>query len=298
MTLGQLSSFLPNISKAKVAATDVFDILDRRSLVDYASMEGVKPSQDSLRGEIAFRRTRFCYPSRPSIRVLDDVDIRVEPGQTVALVGSSGSGKSTCMSLLERFYDVDAGDMLAVDAVNVVDWNLAELRRQFGLVSQEPALFSRSILENITYGKPGASQTEVEQAARLANVHEFIQSLPGGYNTQIGERGTLLSGGHKQRIAIARAMVRNPNILLLDEATSALDTESETLVQEALDKARKGRSCLVIAHRLSTIRDADVIYVLQDGRVVEKGTHEELFCIESGIYKSLVIKQTLSTSSL
>ncbi|KRT86625.1 AAA protein, partial [Oryctes borbonicus] len=205
----------------------------------------------------------------------------------IALVGSSGCGKSTVIQLLERFYDTKDG-AVHVDGTAIKEMAMADLRSHLGIVSQEPNLFDRTVGENIAYGDNSriVTQGEIEEAAKQANIHNFIVSLPLGYNTSLGERGTQLSGGQKQRVAIARALVRNPEVLLLDEATSALDTESEKVVQEALDKAKSGRTCITIAHRLSTIQDADVIYVINEGVVIEAGTHSELVN-SRGLYHSL-----------
>ena len=214
--------------------------------------------------------------------------------QTVALVGESGSGKSTVIALLERFYDPDSGSIF-LDGIDLQILNVSWLRQQVGLVSQEPVLFNDTIRANIAYGRQGeASEEEIIAAAEAANAHEYISALPDGYNTIVGERGIQLSGGQKQRVAIARAIIKNPKVLLLDEATSALDVESERVVQEALDNVVIGRTTVVVAHRLSTIRGADIITVLKNGTVVEKGSHGDLMQIKDGIYASLV---ELSSSS-
>ena len=214
--------------------------------------------------------------------------------QTVALVGESGSGKSTVIALLERFYDPDSGSIF-LDDIDLQTLNVSWLRQQVGLVSQEPVLFNDTIRANIAYGRQGeASEEEIIAAAEAANAHEYISALPDGYNTLVGERGIQLSGGQKQRVAIARAIIKNPKVLLLDEATSALDVESERVVQEALDNVVIGRTTVVVAHRLSTIRGADIITVLKNGTVVEKGSHGDLMQIKDGIYASLV---ELSSSS-
>lgn len=233
----------------------------------------------------------FNYPNRPSVKILQGLNLKVEKGQTLALVGSSGCGKSTVIQLLERFYDPLNGEML-FDGKNIKELNIKWLRAQIGIVSQEPILFDCTIGENIAYGDNSrhVSHEEIVNAAKEANIHSFIDSLPDKYNTRVGDKGTQLSGGQKQRIAIARALVRQPQILLLDEATSALDTESEKIVQEALDKAREGRTCIVIAHRLSTIQNADKIAVIQNGKVVEQGTHQQLLALK-GVYYSLVNAQ-------
>jgi len=232
---------------------------------------------------------KFCYPTRPDTVILNDFMLDVESGKATALVGASGSGKSTVIQLIERFYDVGSG-ILSIDGVEIKDFDLNWLREQIGLVSQEPILFSCSIEENIRYGKEDASDDEVVAAARAANAHDFIQSFPKGYKTLVGERGTQLSGGQKQRVAIARAVLKNPKILLLDEATSALDTESERLVQDALDKLMQHRTSIIIAHRLSTIQNCDKIVVINKGNVVEQGSHDELLRLNAA-YAHLVSRQ-------
>ncbi|KAM9308064.1 ATP-dependent translocase ABCB1-like [Gastrophryne carolinensis] len=289
MAMGQTSSFAPDYAKAKVSAAHIFSLLEREPLIDSYSAAGHKPSH--CNGNIMFRGIHFNYPSRPDVAVLRGLDISVGKGETLALVGSSGCGKSTTVQLLERFYDPQSGEV-SIDGSDVRSVNIQWLRAQMGIVSQEPMLFDCSIAENIAYGDNSrtVTQEEIEQAAKEANIQSFIQSLPDKYNTSVGDKGTQMSGGQKQRIAIARALVRQPKILLLDEATSALDTESEKVVQEALDKAREGRTCIVIAHRLSTIQNADKIAVIQNGRVVEQGTHQQLLQMK-GAYYSLVTLQ-------
>ncbi|GMR48618.1 hypothetical protein PMAYCL1PPCAC_18813, partial [Pristionchus mayeri] len=267
-TLGLATSYIPEYMKAKLAGGIVFNMLDDEPKIDNLTQEGKRAT---LNGNITFKNVRFCYPERPQIKVLQGLNLEIKRGQTVALVGASGCGKSTTIQLIERFYDADSGHVM-LDDNDIRDLNPHHTRSQIALVSQEPTLFDCSIRENIIYGiEENVEQERVERAAKLANVHDFIASLPYGYDTNVGERGTQLSGGQKQRIAIARALVRNPKILLLDEATSALDTESEKMVQEALDQAREGRTCLVIAHRLSSIVNSDVIAVVQKGVIVEKG---------------------------
>lgn len=212
----------------------------------------------------------------------------IPSGKNVALVGQSGSGKSTVIALLERFYDPDFGT-ISLDGVEIKNLNISWLRDQMGLVSQEPVLFNDTIRANIAYGKQGeVTEEEIIAVAKAANAHEFISSLPQGYNTTVGERGTQLSGGQKQRVAIARAILKDPRILLLDEATSALDTESERIVQEALDQVTVSRTTIVVAHRLSTIKGAHMIAVIKDGSIAEKGKHESLMGIKGGVYASLV----------
>ncbi|XP_034677879.1 putative multidrug resistance protein [Vitis riparia] len=269
-------SALPNltsISEATAAATRIFEMIDRVPALDSEDRKGKALAY--VRGEIEFKDIHFSYPSRPDSPILQGFDLRVRAGKTVGLVGGSGSGKSTVISLLERFYDPTKGEIL-LDGYKVNRLNLKWLRSQMGLVNQEPVLFATSIKENILFGKEGASMELVVSAATAANAHDFITKLPDGYETQVGQFGVQLSGGQRQRIAIARALIRDPKILLLDEATSALDTESERIVQDALDQALVGKTTIVVAHRLSTIRMASMIVVLQNGRVVEKGSHDEL----------------------
>ncbi|CAI0469183.1 unnamed protein product [Linum tenue] len=274
LALGQAAPSMSAFAKARVAAAKIFRIIDHKPAVNRNSESGVE--LDSVTGLVELKNVDFSYPSRPDVRILNNFSLTVPAGKTIALVGSSGSGKSTVVSLIERFYDPESGQVL-LDGHDIKTLKLRWLRQQIGLVSQEPALFATSIRENILLGRPDADQVEVEEAARVANAHSFIIKLPDGFDTQVGERGLQLSGGQKQRIAIARAMLKNPAILLLDEATSALDSESEKLVQEALDRFMIGRTTLVIAHRLSTIRKADLVAVLQQGSVTEIGTHDELF---------------------
>jgi ATP-binding cassette, subfamily B, bacterial len=238
---------------------------------------------------LQFEDITFHYPSRPAQAALSGFSLDVKPGQTVALVGPSGAGKSTVFGLLLRYYDPASG-VIALDGVPIHQLNLHELRSRIGIVPQDPVIFSSSALENIRYGKPGASDDEVRAAAHAAFADEFIAQLPEGYNTFLGERGVRLSGGQRQRIAIARAMLKNPPLLLLDEATSALDAQSERMVQAALESAMKDRTTLVIAHRLATVQQADVIVVLDHGRLVEQGTHAQLVA-QGGVYAGLAALQ-------
>ncbi|CAB3985499.1 Multidrug resistance 1 [Paramuricea clavata] len=293
VVVGQQSSFTPDYAKAKIAAQKVFTLINYVPSIDNQSEDGMKP-QEKCKGEIKLNQVGFRYPTRRRIKVLRNLNITVKPGQTIALVGTSGCGKSTTVSLVERFYDVINGSV-TMDAHNVKDLNIKWLRHQIGIVSQEPVLFDMTIRENIAYGDTTreVSDKEIEQAARSANIHQFIASLPKGYDTMAGDKGTLISGGQKQRVAIARALIRNPKVLLLDEATSALDTESEKVVQQALDNASVGRTTLVIAHRLSTIQHADCIVVIRRGRAVERGTHEQLLAMK-GIYYALHKVQSMS----
>ncbi|XP_032108925.1 phosphatidylcholine translocator ABCB4 isoform X4 [Sapajus apella] len=289
VALGHASSFAPDYAKAKLSAAHLFMLFERQPLIDSYSEEGLKP--DKFEGNITFSEVMFNYPTRPNVPVLQGLSLEVKKGQTLALVGSSGCGKSTVVQLLERFYDPLAGTVF-LDGQEAKKLNVQWLRAQLGIVSQEPILFDCSIAENIAYGDNSrvASQDEIVSAAKAANIHHFIETLPHKYKTRVGDKGTQLSGGQKQRIAIARALIRQPQILLLDEATSALDTESEKVVQEALDKAREGRTCIVIAHRLSTIQNADLIVVFQNGRIKEHGTHQQLLA-QKGIYFSMVSVQ-------
>mmetsp|Transcript_6267 Transcript_6267/g.9456 ORF Transcript_6267/g.9456 Transcript_6267/m.9456 type:complete len:716 (-) Transcript_6267:41-2188(-) len=281
-----LISIFPQFMEAIGASGRIFELLDRVPRVNYDG--GIIPPH-GIEGRVTFDNVHFHYPSRPDAEVLDGVSCDVVPGKTMAIVGPSGSGKSTSISLVSRFYDVDKGRVM-IDGVDIKTYDPQWLRMQIGLVSQEPVLFAMSIEDNIMYGSKICTHARVEQAARLANAHDFIQALPQGYDAQCGERGVMLSGGQKQRIAIARALLKDPKILLLDEATSALDSENEKLVQEALDRLMVGRTSVVVAHRLSTIVDSDQIVVLQNGRIVERGTHTELIQL-NGVYKRLGRRQ-------
>jgi ATP-binding cassette subfamily B protein len=239
-----------------------------------------------LAGEVAFENVSFAYPSRKVVTVLRHLSLTAKAGQRIALVGPSGAGKSTIVSLLLRFYDPDSGRVL-VDGRDSRDFPLRELREQMAMVPQDVLLFGGTVADNIAYGRPGAGKAEIEEAARKANAHDFIVRFPEGYETVVGERGVKLSGGERQRLAIARAILRNPAILILDEATSSLDSKSESLVQQALDGLMQGRTSLIIAHRLATVRQADRIYVIKEGEVLEAGTHEELLAQPGGLYRTL-----------
>ncbi|GMS98347.1 hypothetical protein PENTCL1PPCAC_20522, partial [Pristionchus entomophagus] len=290
--VGNISSFIPDVVKSRLAGSLMFHLIEHETEIDSLSEDGIKKD---LTGEISLRNLHFTYPTRRNLKVLRGMTLDIKPGQTVALVGHSGCGKSTVMGLLERFYNQSRGIIL-LDNENIRNLNIRALREQVCIVSQEPTLFDDTISENITYGLDrSVTYQEISNAAKMANIHEFILGLPLGYDTQCGEKGTQLSGGQKQRIAIARALVRNPKVLLLDEATSALDTQSEQVVQEALEKARKGRTCLVIAHRLSTIQNSDVIAIVSDGKIVDQGTHDSLLST-SAIYKKLCESQKLVES--
>ncbi|KAJ8405347.1 hypothetical protein AAFF_G00318200 [Aldrovandia affinis] len=282
--LGRASSYTPDYAKAKISAARFFELLDRKPKINIYTEEGEKWSD--FKGDVEFIDCNFTYPTRPDIQVLNGLTVSVKPGQTLAFVGSSGCGKSTSVQLLERFYDPDQGRVL-IDGHDSTKINVPFLRSKIGIVSQEPILFDCSIAENIKYGDNlrEVSMNDVIVAAKKAQLHDFVMSLPEGYDSNVGAQGSQLSRGQKQRIAIARAIIRDPTILLLDEATSALDTESEKTVQEALDKAREGRTCIVIAHRLSTIQNSDIIAVMSQGFVIEKGPHDELMTLKGAYYK-------------
>ena len=260
---GSVFSFVPDISLAKSAASDIIRLLDSTPEIDATSPQGDIPKD--VKGRIRFESVHFRYPTRPGVRVLRGLNLTVDPGTYVALVGASGCGKSTMIQLIERFYDPLAGTVY-LDEQPITKYNVSEYRKSIALVSQEPTLYAGTVRFNILLGatKPAeeVTQNEIEDACRSANILEFIQSLPDGFDTQVGGKGSQLSGGQKQRIAIARALLRNPKVLLLDEATSALDSNSEKVVQEALDQAAKGRTTIAIAHRLSTIQNADCMYVI------------------------------------
>ncbi|PWA86223.1 ABC transporter family protein [Artemisia annua] len=285
ISLGSALSNVKYLSDAMAASQRIREVIKRVPEIDSDNIDG--EILQGVLGEVEFKGVNFAYPSRPETVILKDFNLKVPAGKTVALVGGSGSGKSTMIALLQRFYDTQGGK-ISVDGVRIDKLQLKWLRSQMGLVSQEPALFATTIKENILFGKEDATMEDVIEAAKASNAHNFISQLPQAYDTQVGERGVQMSGGQKQRIAIARAIIKSPRILLLDEATSALDTESERVVQEALDQAAVGRTTIVIAHRLSTIRNADVIVVVQYGQVVESGSHDDLIQLEDGFYTSLV----------
>ncbi|CAL2226488.1 unnamed protein product [Prunus armeniaca] len=287
-------SLAPNLGKVKSSAASIFAILDRKSKIDSSDESGT--TIENVKGEIELRHVSFKYPTRPDVPIFQDLCLTIHHGKTVGLVGESGSGKSTVVSLLQRFYDPDSGH-ITLDGVEIQKLQLKWLRQQMGLVSQEPVLFNDTIRANIAYGKEGnAPEAEIIAAAELANAHKFISSLQQGYDTIVGERGIQLSGGQKQRVAIARAIMKAPKILLLDEATSALDAESERVVQDALDRIMVDRTTIVVAHRLSTIKSADVIAVVKNGVIAEKGKHETLIGIKDGIYASLVALHASASS--
>ncbi|KAI8086524.1 P-loop containing nucleoside triphosphate hydrolase protein [Halteromyces radiatus] len=290
IALLQLPPNISAVSSAAGAAYKIFATIDRVPEIDSDSKEGL--TLEKVHGDIEFRDIKFVYPTRPDITILKKLNLKIHPGMTVAFVGPSGSGKSTSISLLQRFYDPIEGQVL-LDGKDLKDYNVAWLRRQIGVVSQEPVLFNMSIKQNLMMGATReVTHDEMVEACKKANCHLFITQLPQGYDTMIGGTG-LLSGGQKQRIAIARAILKNPSILLLDEATSALDTQSERLVQKALDAASADRTTIVIAHRLSTIRNADLIVVMDQGDLVEQGTHNELLA-QGGVYAELVKKQEIA----
>uniref|UniRef100_A0A672M1Q6 ATP-binding cassette sub-family B member 5 n=1 Tax=Sinocyclocheilus grahami TaxID=75366 RepID=A0A672M1Q6_SINGR len=286
-SLGQGAPNLESIAKARGAAYEVYKTIDMPRPIDSSSNEGHKP--DHVKGDIEFKNIHFSYPSRKDVKILQGMSLKIPHGKTIALVGASGCGKSTTIQLLQRFYDPGSGEV-TLDGHDIRSLNVCWLRENMGIVSQEPVLFGTTIAENIRYGREDATDEDIERAIKEANAYDFISKLPDKLNTMVGERGAQLSGGQKQRIAIARALVKNPKILLLDEATSALDTQSESIVQAALDKARAGRTTIVIAHRLSTIRSADIIAGFSEGKVVEQGTHRELMA-KKGVYYSLVMQQ-------
>jgi ABC transporter fused permease/ATP-binding protein len=286
--LGDLAGVWAGLQRAAGATDRLFAVID--TVPDIRDPADPKPLPPG-KGAVRFDHVSFAYPSRAQ-PVLTDVDLDIKPGEVIALVGPSGAGKSTILSLLYRFYDVDAGRVL-VEGVDVRELSLAELRRSLAIVAQEPVLFSGTIRDNIAYGREGATHAEIEAAARDAYAHDFITGFPDGYDTMIGERGTKVSGGQKQRIALARALIANPRVLILDEATSNLDAESEAAVQAALARIMEGRTTIIVAHRLSTVRDADRIVVIDGTRVVEQGGHDELM-ERRGTYRRLVEHQLIA----
>jgi ABC-type multidrug transport system fused ATPase/permease subunit len=283
-TIGGLAGVFTDIQKFIGATEELFDIFGEEE----ENVTEVKkvPEKDIIKGRIVFRNLSFRYPSRPDEEVLSNINLTIPEDQMVAIVGSSGAGKSTIASLILRLHDPTSGEIL-FDNRNSTDFSLSTLRNQIALVPQDVFLFGGSIRENISYGRPTATDDDILDAATKANAMEFIDRFPEKLNTIVGERGTQLSGGQRQRIAIARAVLKNPRILILDEATSSLDSESERLVQDALEKLMVGRTSIVIAHRLSTIRKADQILVIDNGKIVETGTHDELIHLENGIYRNL-----------
>ncbi|KAJ4799912.1 ABC transporter B family member 2 [Rhynchospora pubera] len=283
LAMGETLALAPDIIKGNQMAASVFEVLDRKTEVMADSGEEV----NRVDGVIELRGVEFRYPARPEVAIFKDFNLKMKAGKSMALVGMSGSGKSTVLALILRFYDPISGKVM-IDGKDIKKLKLKSLRRNIGLVQQEPALFATTIYENILYGKDGATEAEIIEAAKLANAHSFISGLPEGYNTKVGERGVQLSGGQKQRIAIARAIIKDPAILLLDEATSALDVESERVVQQALDRVMKNRTTVMVAHRLSTIKNANVISVIQDGKIIEQGSHSSLVEKKDGAYFKLI----------
>ncbi len=285
--IGGLGNFYTQIVTAVGGTERIREILEEDTEVN---IDDVQTQHVELTGEIAFQDVYFEYPSRPDMPVLNGISMKIGKGEKVALVGQSGAGKSTIASLILRYYDVQNGTILADDR-DISTLNITAYRENIGIVPQEVLLFGGTIYENIQYGNPEATREMIEEAARLSHSLEFIQSFPDGFDTIVGDRGIKLSGGQRQRIAIARAILKDPKILILDEATSSLDSESESLVQEALNTLMEGRTSVIIAHRLATIKSVDCIYVLENGKIVESGTHEELSQQEEGKYSSLARMQ-------
>lgn len=284
----------PDFVKCSQSLLSIFQILDRKTEID--PEQSIGEQLQEVKGEIELRHVVFSYPSRNEVPIFEDFNLRVRAGSSLAIVGASGVGKSSVISLILRFYDPLSGRVL-IDGKDIRRLHLRSLRKHMGLVQQEPALFATSIYENIRYGKEDATESEIIEAAKVANAHTFISALPKGYRTLVGERGAQLSAGQKQRVAIARAVLRSPAILLLDEATSSLDAQSEMVVQDALDQVMVGRTTVVIAHRLSTIQNADSIAVLQDGMVTEQGSHQDLINMPTSTYAHLVHQQNRHSSS-
>lgn len=293
LSIGGLSSFYSELMKGLGAGGRLWELLERKPQLPFN--EGLILNEKRFQGALQFKNVHFAYPARPEVPIFRDFSLSIPSGSVTALVGPSGSGKSTVVSLLLRLYDPISGSV-HLDGQDIRQLNPVWLRSKIGTVSQEPVLFSCSIAENIAYGADNPSlvtATQVEQVADVANAAAFIRSFPQGFNTVVGEKGVLLSGGQKQRIAIARALLKNPKILLLDEATSALDAENEHLVQEALDRLAEGRTVLVIAHRLSTVKNANLVAVLDQGRIIECGEHKELLSKPDGVYRKLMRKQSV-----
>ena len=283
-SLGGLPEQLASIQRALGATDRVFDIIDTTN--EEINLAETMRHAPRVKGDLEFKNIQFTYPTRPDFEVLKNVSFSAKAGETIALVGGSGSGKSTLAQLALRFYEANAGSY-SVDGKLSTEYELTALREQMAIVPQDVLLFGGTIKENILYGKPNATDDEVMQAAKQANAYDFVMSFPDKFETLVGDRGIQLSGGQRQRVAIARAVLKNPSILILDEATSSLDSESERIVQEALDKLMVGRTSIVIAHRLSTIKNADKIVVLQQGEIVEIGSHQELIANEQGLYYKL-----------
>ncbi|QDW21867.1 ABC transporter ATP-binding protein [Flavobacterium sp. KBS0721] len=283
-SFGGIAELYAQIQKAIGATERVFELLEETPEKINATQNG--EPLEKIKGNVSFKNVAFSYPSRKEVQVLKDVNFTAEFGQKIAIVGPSGAGKSTISSLLLRFYDIESGE-ITVDGKNIYDYDLENLRGNMSIVPQDVILFGGTIKENIAYGKPDATDEEIMLAAKQANALNFVEGFPEKFETVVGERGVKLSGGQRQRIAIARALLKNPSILILDEATSSLDSESEKLVQEALEVLMEGRTSIIIAHRLSTIRNADKILVLDNGKITEEGTHQELINLENGTYKNL-----------
>jgi ATP-binding cassette, subfamily B, bacterial len=288
-SIGALSEVMGEAQRAAGATERLLELLAARSDIQNPAQPKQLPQRAAGGAALALQGLSFNYPSRPGTAALSHLDLAIKPGETVAVVGPSGAGKSTLFQLLLRFYDPQAG-AITLDGVDIRDLDLHTLRGTIGIVPQDTIIFSADAMENIRYGRPGATDEEVIGAARMAAAHEFIERLPQGYRSFLGERGVRLSGGQRQRIAIARALLKNPPLLLLDEATSALDAESERLVQAALEAAMVGRTTLIIAHRLATVQRADRIIVMEDGRIVETGTHASLVA-QGGVYANLAALQ-------
>ena len=286
-SVGGLGDMYGKIQASLGASERILEILDEDEEPTEKATVPPNAPLPKLRGNISYQHVVFSYPTRPDITVLKQVSFEIRSGDKIALVGPSGAGKSTIAQLLMKFYEVSGGQII-VDGKDIRDYNLTALRHNIGIVPQEVLLFGGSIRENIAYGRPGASDQEIIAAAVKANAYQFIQSFPEQLETVVGERGIKLSGGQRQRIAIARAILKNPAILILDEATSSLDSESEKLVQEAMDELMKDRTTIIIAHRLATIRKADKILVIDSGRVVEQGSHEDLLVQDNGLYANLI----------
>ncbi|MHA8092442.1 ABC transporter ATP-binding protein [Aquirufa regiilacus] len=287
-SVGGLGDIYAQLQKTIGSSDRILEILEDPSEIDLVSQESPKAIEF---GKITIENVHFSYPSRPSVEILKGISIDIEPGQKIAIVGTSGTGKSTLAQLMMRFYEPNAGH-IKLNGRNIQEYSVSDWRGMLALVPQEVLLFGGTIRENIAYGKPGASQEEIEFAAEQAFAKEFIESFPEKWETLVGERGVKLSGGQRQRIAIARAILRDPKFLILDEATSALDSESEKSVQSALEELMKNRTSLIIAHRLSTIRSADQIIVMEEGKILEQGNHDALMKIKNGVYRNMVALQT------
>lgn len=302
VSLTSIAPYLMEFTRAASAAAELFRLIDRSSAINPFDGSGLQPTE--VAGNIYIQHVTFSYPMRPTVKVLDDFSLHIPAGKVTALVGASGSGKSTIIGLIERWYNFNSGALL-LDGNPIEKLNLPWLRKHVRLVQQEPVLFSGTVFDNIANGLIGTpweneprpeKLARVQEAAKIAFAHDFISSLPNSYDTVIGERGGLLSGGQKQRVAIARSVISRPRILLLDEATSALDPHAEEVVQQALDNVSKGRTTITIAHKLATIRKADNIVVMESGRIIEQGTHQSLLAL-NGAYARLVKAQDLSAKT-